>query len=264
MADSFMKNNNKFLSNLKVLKGFILPLILMLAWDMLSRQGAGYAYTFVPIARITKTFMELIHNGELLTNLFATLHTTMIGLFVGGLIGLMLGGLMGISSTINKLIGPLYHAIRQIPLLGLIPLIALWFGNGEFSKILLVSLAACFPVVLNTYEGVRGVENKYIEVSQVLKFSRFQRLFKVLLPAAMPSIMTGFAHALAFAWVATVGSELLFSTGPGLGGLMQNAQAASRMDIVILAVISVGLTGLLMNSGLSLIRDYLLRWRSVR
>jgi len=80
----------------------------------------------------------------------------------------------------------------------------------------------------------------------------------------MPSILTGVMHALAFAWISTVGTELLFSTGPGLGGLMQVAQEASRMDIVIIAVASIGLTGLLMNAGLSFVSQYLLRWRSVR
>ena len=127
-----------------------------------------------------------------------------------------------------------------------------------------MSLAAFYPIVLNTFEGMRGVEKKYIEVSSVLKFNRFQLFINVLLPAAMPSILTGVMHALAFAWISTVGTELLFSTGPGLGGLMQIAQEASRMDIVIIAVASIGLTGLLMNTGLSRISQYLLRWRSVR
>jgi len=259
-----MKKLNNYLAGSKLLKGLLLPLLLIGTWHILSKQGVGYAYSFVPISQIVTGLFELIHSGELLTNLLATLNTTVIGILVGGSIGLLVGGLMGISPTIDKLFGPLYHSLRQVPLLGLIPLIALWFGNGEFSKVLIVSIAAFVPLVLNTYEGIRGIEKKYIEVSQVLKFNRLQLFFYVLLPGAMPSVLTGLGHALAFAWISTVGSELLFSTGPGLGGLMQTAQSAARMDVVIIAVVTIGMTGLMMNTGLTLFSRYLLRWRSVR
>ena len=258
------KRIKQFLSRRPQLNGFWLPVAVALIWETMSRQGDAYAYTFIPLTQIAHSFLSLIQSGELLINLLATLQTTVIGLLVGGIAGLLVGGLMAVSPTANKLIGPLYHTIRQVPLLGLIPLIALWFGNGLPSKILIVSLAAFYPIVLNTFEGMRGVEKKYIEVSSVLKLSRLQLFVKVLLPAAMPSILTGVMHALAFAWISTVGTELLFSTGPGLGGLMQIAQEASGMDIVIIAVGSIGLTGLLMNTALSRLSQYLLRWRSLR
>lgn len=259
-----MKIINPLLLRVQNFSGLLLPIAVALIWELMSRQGDAYSYVFVPLRQIGLGLLELIQSGELLINLVATLQTTLIGLVVGGFAGLLVGGLMAVSPLANKLIGPLYHTMRQVPLLGLIPLIALWFGNDLFSKILIVSLAAFYPVVLNTFEGMRGVEHKYVEVASVLKFSRLQLLIHVLLPAATPSIMTGLMHALAFAWVSTVGAELLFSTGPGVGGLMLMAQESSRMDIVIVAVVSIGLTGLLMNSSLSQLRQYLLRWRSVR
>lgn len=259
-----MKKIKQFIFRLTHLNGLWLPIAVALLWETMSRQGDAYAYTFVSLSQIAHGFAELVSSGELLVNLAATLQTTVIGLLIGGIAGLLVGGLMAVSPTADKLIGPLYHTLRQVPLLGLIPLIALWFGNGLSSKILIVSLAAFYPIVLNTFEGMRGVEKKYIEVSSVLKLNRLQLFLKVLLPAAMPSILTGVSHALAFAWISTVGTELLFSSGPGLGGLMQIAQEASRMDIVIIGVASIGLTGLLMNAGLSRLSQYLLRWRSVR
>jgi len=259
-----MKRIKQFISRLSQANGLWLPIAVALIWEIMSRQGDAYAYTFVSLSQIAIGFSELVTSGELLVNLAATLQTTVIGLLIGGIAGLLVGGLMAVSPTADKLIGPLYHTLRQVPLLGLIPLIALWFGNGLSSKILIVSLAAFYPVVLNTYEGMRGVEKKLIEVSSVLKLNRLQLFLKVLLPAAMPSILTGVSQALAFAWISTVGTELLFSTGPGLGGLMQIAQEASRMDIVIIGVASIGLTGLLMNAGLSRLSQHLLRWRSVR
>lgn len=265
MLNSF-KSSFKSRSPLGVsaLQGLALPVLLLLLWEFMSRQGTVYAYAFVPVADIWRSLLEILESGELLTNLFATLQTAIAGLVIGGSLGLAVGALMGMSRTVDKIIGPLYHTVRQVPLLGWIPLIGLWFGNGLLSKVLIVCLASFYPMVLNTYEGIRNVERQYAEVAQVLKFSRWQLFIHVLLPASMPSIITGVMHALAFAWISTVGSELLFSTGAGLGGLMLNAQAASRMDVVVLCVASIGVTGLIMNYGFARLSRHLLRWRNVR
>lgn len=245
-------------------QGLLLPLLIVGVWEVLSRQGLDYAYAFVPLQEIWQGLLELLANGELLLNLAATLRTMLIGLLIGGFLGLVVGGLMGVSRTVDQLIGPLYHTLRQVPILGLVPLIGLWFGSGLVSKILIVSLAAFYPMVLNTYEGMRNVDRQYLEVARVLRFGRWATFFRVQLPGALPSVMTGWMHALAFAWISTVGSELLFAAGAGLGGLMQNAQSSSRMDVVILSVASIGLTGLLLNAGLARLSRHLLRWRNVR
>jgi sulfonate transport system permease protein len=154
--------------------------------------------------------------------------------------------------------------LRQIPTLGLIPLIALWFGNTEFSKILLVSLATFEVMTLSTYEGLRGAEAKYIEVARVLTLSRWQLLKRILLPSAVPSITTGLMHAVAFSWLATVGVELLFTVGPGLSVIMERAQMALRMDTVIICIIFIGLLGLIMNQGCVWLSRRMLRWRHTR
>jgi sulfonate transport system permease protein len=246
------------------LRGLVLPLSLLLLWEFASRQSVAYAYAFVPLAEIWRSLLELLDSGELLFNLFATLRTVLFGLCIGGGLGLALGGLMGASAMIDRIVGPLFHTVRQVPLLGWIPLIGLWFGSGDLSKVLIVSLAAFYPMVLNTHEGIRSIEHRYLEVARVLKFGRWQAFRRVMLPGALPSIMTGSMHALAFAWIATVGSELLFVAGPGLGGLMQTALTASRMDIVVLCVASIGITGLLMNHLFLRFGNHLLRWRSLR
>ena len=136
-----------------------LPLALLAGWEALSRQDAANAYAFVPLSSIGRAAVELLGNGELLVNLFASLARTSGGLLFGVIAGLALGVLMALSKVADRLIGPLFHAIRQVPMLGWIPLIAMWFGNGEFSKVLIVSLAAFYPMVLNTYEGFTQVES---------------------------------------------------------------------------------------------------------
>jgi len=244
--------------------GSLPPLVLVLLWHVASLQGAGHAYAFVPLTQIAQGLAGLVASGELLTNLAATLGHMLSGLLIGGLAGLTLGGLMGISRPVELLVGPLYHTIRQVPLLGLIPLIGLWFGNGTLSKVVIVSLAAFYPLVLNTFEGMRNVEVRHLEVARVLGFSRWRLLTRVLLPGALPSVWTGVMHALAFAWIATVGAELLFVAGPGLGGLMQTAQSAARMDVVVICVASIGITGFALNLVLMRVGRHLLRWRATR
>lgn len=249
---------------LKKNRGALLPLLLLALWEYLSRQDAAGAYAFVPLATIGSALVELLGNGELLVNLLASLARTSGGLLLGILFGVLLGALMALSAVANRLVGPLFHSIRQVPMLGWIPLIAMWFGNGEFSKVLIVSLAAFYPMVLNTYLGFSQVEQRYREVGQVLVLGRWQQLRHVLFPAALPSIATGALQALAFAWVTTVGSELFLSSGAGLGNLMMNAEAGSRMEVIVLCVLCIGLCGYLMNLLFSLLSRRLLRWRPTR
>lgn len=249
---------------LKKSRGLLLPLLLILAWEYASRQGAAGAYAFVPLSAIGAALLDMLGNGELLVNLLASLARTSSGLALGIVFGVALGVLMALSSVANRLIGPLFHSIRQVPMLGWIPLIALWFGNGEFSKVLIVSLAAFYPMVLNTWQGFVHVEQRYREVGQVLVLSPVQRFTQVLLPAALPSIATGVLHALAFAWVTAIGSELFLSSGAGLGNLMMNAEAGSRMEVIVLCVVCIGLLGYLMTLLFTRLVRHLLRWRHLR
>lgn len=246
------------------LRALVLPVVLLALWQYMSGHGANYAYAFIPLQDIYRALRELIASGELLLHICASLRTALQSLVIGGSAGFVLGTLMASSRVIDMLIGPLYHALRQVPTLGLIPLIALWFGNTEFSKILVVSLATFEVMTLNTCEGLRGVEKKYLEVGQVLTFGRWHLFTRILLPMALPSIITGLMHAVAFAWLATVGVELLFTVGPGLSVIMERAQLAQRMDTVIVCIAFIGVLGLLMNQACVWLSQYLLRWRNTR
>ena len=245
-------------------RGVVLPLLLVGAWEYASRQGAADAYAFVPLAQVGAALSELLGSGELLVNLWASLVRTCIGLAIGVVAGIGLGAMMALSATANRLIAPLFHALRQVPMLGWIPLIALWFGNGEGSKLLIVSLAALYPMVLNTFESLRQVEGPYREAARVLMLTGWQQLRLVLLPSALPGIATGVLQALAFAWVTSVGSELFLSSGAGLGSLMMTAEAAARMEVIVVCVLCIGLCGYMMTWLCTLLSRRLLRWRPNR
>lgn len=245
-------------------RGLVLPIVLIALWELMSRQGAAQAYAFVPLEAIGRGLRELMDSGELAISTFASLQRTCLGLAIGATVGVIIGGLMASSAVAERVFGPLYHILRQIPILGLIPLIALWFGSGEGAKLLVVSLAAFYPMTLNTFQGFTHVEKRYREVGSIFALSRTQQLTQVLLPSALPSIANGLLHALAFAWVSSVGSELFMSTGAGLGNLMMNAEAGSRMEVVIIGVLCIGLLGYAMNQLFSRLSNFLLRWRDLR
>lgn len=246
------------------LRGLVLPLLLLSAWEIFAHEDAAHSYVFTPLETVWSAAVEYARSGELWSNWLASCQRTATGFAIGAVIGIALGGLMTFSRIADAIIHPVYHAIRQVPLIGLIPLISLWFGNDESSKLLIVSLAAFYPTLLNTYEGLHNAETRYLRVGAVFKLSRFQMLRHVRLPSAMPSIFTGLMQATAFAWLSSIAAELFFNPGPGLGNLMLNGQAAFRMDVVILSVIGIGLTGFAFNFLIAVAARRALRWRSVR
>ena len=248
----------------KKFQGLVIPMLLIFGWQYLSGLGPSYAYAFIPLKDIFHSLLELIRSGELPQHVFASISTALKSLVIGGSVGLLLGSAMAFSRMVDRVVGPLYHALRQVPTLGLIPLIGLWFGNTEFSKILVVCLATFEVMTLNTYEGLRSAEKKFVEVGQVLTFNRRQIFFRIMFPAATPMIITGTMHAVAFAWLATVGVELLFTVGPGLSVIMARAQMAQRMDVVIICITFIGLLGLLMNHCCVLLSRRLLSWRNAQ
>lgn len=236
-------------------RGVLLPLALLLAWEWASRQGSGAAYVFVPLSQLWRGLLELIGpgqgpgagSGELWLHLHASLLRTLKGLLIGGTLGIATGTLMAQSAVADRLIGPLYHSIRQVPLMGLVPLLGLWVGSGDAAKLLVIVIAAFYPTVLNTSEGIRRVDLAYREVGNMLTLTRGQTFRRVLLPAALPAIVTGVTHAQAFAWLACLGGELLFSAGPGMGALLVNGEQAGRMDIVLITVLAIALLAQAMN-----------------
>lgn len=246
------------------LRGLLLPLLLLGLWEYLSRQSASNAYAFVPLERVWLAVLELLGNGELWLNLQASLWRTCSGLLLGSVAGLLLGLTLNASALLERLIGPLFHGIRQIPLIAWIPLIALWFGNGEPSKRLLVCLAAFYPMTLATYESLRLVERRYREVGQVYAFTTWQRFAHILWPAALPGLFAGLLQALAFAWVTALAGELFLASGAGLGNLMMNAESGARMEVIVVCVLTVGLAGYLITELLYRLSRYLLRWRTLR
>jgi sulfonate transport system permease protein len=255
---------SRFTTAAAPLRGVLLPLLLLLAWQWASGRGAGAAYVFVPVQELWAGAQELVASGTLLLHVRASLERALSGLVAGALPGIATGTLMAQSRVAERLVGPLFHTIRQVPLLGLVPLIALWAGSGEFAKLLIIAIAAFYPTVLNTFEGMRQVDVRYREVGAMLTLGRAQMFRHVLLPAALTAIITGVTHAQVFAWLACLGGELLFAAAPGIGSLLQTSEQAGRMDVVLLSVLVISLLALVLNLLFTRAARLLVRGRSVQ
>jgi sulfonate transport system permease protein len=244
--------------------GLIVPLLLLLLWDFQARNGGAGSFAFVSIGQIGSAIVELYRSGDLAAAYGASLIHAGGGRLWGGLIGLAVGAAMGLIKPVEWALAPLYHSFRQVPLLGWLPLIGLWFGSGENAKIIIVAISAFYPTVLYTFEGLKTVEKKLIEVGDIYRLNPWQTFWRIQWPAALPSVFTGLFQALAFAWISTIGVELLFASGNGLGTVMQNGQLNARLDIVLVCILCVGLTGFALNLLVTRLSRHVLRWRSVK
>ena len=243
------------------LRGFVLPALLVLLWWAAVRFGWSSSPLLVSPGKVWDTGVEQIASGKVFDALGASLQRDLIGFAIGSSAGLVFGAALGASRLFEKMVGPSFHTLKQISLFAWIPLLSVWFGLGDAAKIAFLSLAAFFPVVLNTFEGIRSVPVELLEVARVLKFKRVQLWRKVILPAASPSIFAGIHLALIYAWLATLGAEYLLVSGKGIGNLMIDGREHFWIDQVLFGVFVVGLVGFSLNWIASRVEARALAWR---
>lgn len=243
------------------LRGAAFPLTLLLLWWAAYATDWTESPLLVPPQKVVETFWRLAAGGELWHALGASLLRDLAGLAIGSIAGVAAGIVLGLSRWSRLLVGPTLHTVKQISLFAWIPLIMVWFGLGETSKIVFVSLAVFFPLLLNTFEGVGSVAPEFVEVARVFAFTRRQLIVRVVIPAALPSIFTGFQLALIYSWLATLGAEYMLTSGPGIGNLLTDGRENFWMDQVLLGVVIVGVIGFIFSALAGLLARRLLRWR---
>jgi sulfonate transport system permease protein len=242
-------------------RGLLLLAVLLGFWEFAVCTLARGSTVAPSLQSIAGSFLELYRSGGLAQNYFSSLARVFAGFGIGALAGVSLGAVLALSTWAEVLLGPMITAMRQIPMFGIIPLFILWFGIGEGAKISFVALAAFHPALLNTVEGLRKVPASYHEVATVYMLSRAQLLRRVLVPCALPSILTGLKQGLAFAWIAVIGAELFVTSGSGVGNILEAGRSQFRMDIVLVAIVLIGGTGYLMNYAVGVLEAHMLRWR---
>jgi sulfonate transport system permease protein len=243
------------------LRGFVLPLLVLAAWYVATQYKLVNTLLFVRPDKVVTSAIQQYREGAIVAPLVASLKRDLLGFSIGTLLGLLAGGSMGMSRTADRLLGPSFHAAKQVALFAWIPLLSVWCGTGELAKIAFIALSAFYPVVLNTHEGVRSVSRDYLEVAQVFRFTRWQTLRKLIIPGALPSIFSGVQLALIYAWLGTLGAEYLLAPAPGIGNLMIEGRESFAMDKVLVGVILAGAIGATLNTLAGWLENRALRWR---
>ncbi|MBV5268930.1 MAG: ABC transporter permease subunit, partial [Afipia sp.] len=210
-------------------------------------------------SKVVKTAFKLAISGTLLNDLGVSMLRAGIGFAIGGGIGFALGTLVGFSRIAEAFIDRSVQMIRAIPFLALLPLVIVWFGVGEGQKIFLVSLGVAFPIYINTTLGIRQVDPKLLELGRVQGLGTWQLIRRIILPGALPSILTGIRYSLATAWLALVVAETIGAQS-GLGFLAMDAREFLRTDVIVLTIVIYALIGVAADSIAKLLERRLLAW----
>jgi sulfonate transport system permease protein len=242
------------------LLGLIVPAGLLAAWAAAARYGLLPAQILPDPAFVAKTIGETLASGELWMHLSASLQRIAVGFAFGSAAGLLCGAAIGASSTLRELFRTPFLVLTQLHALAMLPLIVLMFGIDEEMKLFVIAWATFVPVVLNAAQGIREVSSEWVEVGRVLGFDPWYQATRIVLPAAAPSIFTGIREGLANAWQALILAEL-FASSEGLGYLIVWGRQLFQLDLVLTAIATIALVGLLLNSVLGIAERRLYRWR---
>ncbi|WP_157218878.1 ABC transporter permease [Flavisphingomonas formosensis] len=236
------------------------PLLLLLLWEAASRTGLIPPRTLAAPSAVIETLAEMIWSGELPSNLLVSFGRVAIGLGIGVSLGIVLALVAGLSRSGEVAIDPLMQIKRAIPVVALAPLFIVWFGIGETPKIALIAFATLFPVYLNLYNGIRGVDVRLVDMGRSFGLGRAQVIGHVLLPGALPSLLVGLRYSLTIAIVMLVIAEQINATA-GLGYLVNNARDFMRTDIIVVCLMVYALLGLGADLIVRVIEGRALAWR---
>ena len=245
---------------ISVFRRAIGPLVLLALWETASRTGVLPERILAAPSQIFATLGELIASGEMGSNVLVSLQRVLIGMAVSLPLGTALALISGLSRQGEVAVDSSMQMARTVPFLGLVPLFILWFGIGEFTKIVLIAYATTFPMYLSLYSGIRGIDSKLVETARLFGLSYPQQIVHVILPGALPSFLIGLRYSLGVSWLSLVVVEQINATA-GLGYLINNARDFMRTDVIVVCLIVYSLLGLATDLLVRGIEHYALAWR---
>jgi NitT/TauT family transport system permease protein len=260
----------------RTLHGTIVPVVLLIVWEALTQSGfinpqilpapsqvllkwIDYLKPLEQYDPANMSYLAWFFSGELPHDALASIIRVVGGFGIGAGLALPLGLLMGGSARFYQLMNPLVQLLRPIPPIAYIPLAILWFGLGNPPAFFLISLGAFFPVLMNTISGVRTVDEIYIRAARNLGASGATLFLRIILPAATPHILTGLRVVIGVAFIVVIVAEMI-AVNNGLGFRILEAREFMWSDKIIAGMITIGLLGLAIDTGMDRINRYLLRW----
>ena len=241
----------------------IIPILIVIGWYYVTNYKDTPAAILPKISAIGKAFVKQYNNGNLIEDVSVSVVRVLKGYFFATILGITLGTLMGMSNTIRSILTLTLNSIRQIPMLAWIPMIILWCGIGDLSKVVIIVLGAFFPIMVNTLSGISSTPEGYIEVARLYRLSNCKIFTKVYLPSALPQIFVGLKIGLGISWMAVVAAELIASSS-GIGFRISEARNLMQPDVMIVGMLLIGFIGILMDKVLSWISKKVTPWVQTR
>jgi sulfonate transport system permease protein len=246
--------------DLRKLRRFISPLVLVLLWQAASSAGLISPRTLASPATVLVSGWELLLSGELPHHLLVSLARVVTGLAIGLTLGTGFALLAGLSRKGEDIVDAPLQMLRTLPFLALVPLFILWFGIGETPKIALVALGTTFPIYLTLFSGIRGVDPKLMEAGRMFGLDRRGLIRHIILPGALPSALVGLRYALGTAWLSLVIAEQINATS-GIGFLINDARDFLRTDVIVVGLVVYALLGLGADALVRALERRALAWR---
>lgn len=246
--------------SVQVVGGALVPLVILAVWQIVTVTGMVPAYRLPPPISVLEAALQLADSGDLWIHVAISLQRVLLGFAIGSIIGLAVAAVVGLTRAGDVLLSPTLAAVRAVPSLALVPLLLLWMGIGEDSKVTLIAIGAFFPVFTTVSLALRQVDPRAVEMGRSFSLRGWNLFRTVQLPSVVPSVMAGLRLALAQSWLFLVAAELI-AASMGLGWMLTDSQASGRVDRILLAIVLLALLGTLSNGILSIVQNHLLkRW----
>lgn len=226
----------------------------------MARVGALPGVLFSSPTVVIRTLVDALVSGEMVQHVIATLSRVLPGLLLGAIPGTLLGLAMGWSSALRRAVDPILMAIHPIPKIAILPLLMIFLGIGEASRIAVASVAAFFPMLINTMAGVRQTNPIYFEVAENYGASRTKLFTRVVLPGSLPLALSGLRLAANVTLLVTIAAEIVMADA-GLGSLVWLAWETLRVEMLYATLIVVSLLGISISQGLYRLQKYLVPWQ---
>jgi len=245
---------------------FVIPILLILVWQVLAvLVNNEFILPSVDsvVAVLIHPTVNILGSGSLLENGMTSLMRVVLGFAIGVLVAVPLGILMGHLEIANDFFDSIIQILRPIPPIAWIPLALAWFKIGLASILFIIFIGAFFPVLLNTIDGVRRVSRTWIETAYIFGTSELQLIYKVIIPAAAPTIWTGLRVGFGIAWMSVVAAEMLPGTSSGLGYLIMYSYNYGQVQVIIAGMIVIGFIGLSIDFILKEIEKRKFQWQGL-
>ena len=237
--------------------GFIAVLLVM--WEIAAVSGVMPAMSFPRMSDVLATWWSLIVSGELFGELLPSLWRMFAGYFVGVALGVLLGLLMGYFRVFYNLLEPITEVLRPIPSPAYLPIVILFLGIDDEMKVFMIAFASFFPVLLNTYSGVRSVDPVQLQTARTFGVAGWKLLWQIVLPASSPYIFTGMRVSLAVALIVMVISEMVAASS-GIGYFILSAQRGFKIREMFAGVLTLAVLGYILNRAFLMIENRVLAW----